>query len=212
MGSRTQWDGSGRAIHSALKLIIAPVDNPLTLAAAKQHLRVDHSDEDTLISSYVDSAFKLLDGRDGTLGRALVPQTWELTLDRFPASVIRLPLPPLVSVTSVKYKDSDGNTQTADPSLYTVDDISEPAWVVRNSGSAWPTTYSGINAVQVRFLCGYPLVSTLPSTPSPIVNAMKLMVANWYANREPVVVGSIVNVVPDTVEALLAPLQVHYQP
>src|ERR1051325_1611605 len=43
------------------------------------------------------------------LNRALLQQTWRLTLDAFPCSdVLRLPRPSLISVTSVKYLNTSG--------------------------------------------------------------------------------------------------------
>lgn len=63
-------------------------DEVLTLADAKQHLRVDFEDDDGVIESYIAAAIQNIDGRDGWLGRALVEQTWELRLPDFGGSVI----------------------------------------------------------------------------------------------------------------------------
>jgi uncharacterized phiE125 gp8 family phage protein len=69
-------------------LVTPPVAAPVSLAEAKAHLRVDFDDEDALISGLIDAATQHLDGWSGVLGRALMPQTWEMSLDRFPAGAI----------------------------------------------------------------------------------------------------------------------------
>jgi hypothetical protein len=86
----------------ALKLITAPIAEPLTLAEAKAHLRVDESDDDALIEALIVAARQ---GAEHITQRALMPQTWELALDQF-ESEIRLPKAPLASVIGVKYVES----------------------------------------------------------------------------------------------------------
>jgi uncharacterized phiE125 gp8 family phage protein len=171
----------------ALTLVTAPAVEPISLTEAKAHLRVSHSNDDTLISMYIRAAREYVEGEHGFLGRALVTQTWRLTLDEFPTNEIKIPLPPLQSVVNVYYDDSDGNEQTVDSDLYYVDTASEPGWVV--PVAIWPTPLDAINAVRIDFIAGY-----LPTTDSPpdlagnvpfnIKAAMLLMIADWMENRE----------------------------
>lgn len=95
-------------------------DEVLTLADAKQHLRVDFEDDDDVIESYIAAAIQSIDGRDGWLGRALVEQTWELRLPDFGGSVIPIPLPPLITIESIKYYDAVDMLQTLSPDVYEV--------------------------------------------------------------------------------------------
>jgi len=88
--------------------------------------------------------------------RFIMEQTWELTLDAFPASrSIKLQKPPLLAVESVKFYDVDGIQQTLDPQDYQVDHKTEPGYIVLKPGRAWPATAQMIGAVEVRFRCGY---------------------------------------------------------
>ncbi|MGH7395033.1 MAG: head-tail connector protein, partial [Candidatus Methylomirabilales bacterium] len=130
-----------------------PATEPLTLAEAREHLRLiptgspaSHPD-DALITALLLTARHHLDGKDGTLGRQLITATWELVLDRFPLREIRIPLPPLQSVTAIYYDDEQGDQQEVPASDYVVDPVSSPGWVLPVSGVSWPTTQDGINAV-----------------------------------------------------------------
>jgi uncharacterized phiE125 gp8 family phage protein len=178
-------------------LVAAPVDLPVTLSQAKAHLRVDASDEDALITALIEAATAHLDGWDGILGRALMPQTWEMSLDRFPVREIRLPLGPLVEVVSVTYADADGVTQTVAAEDYEIDPNPVEAWIVPNTD--WPSTMDTINAVTVRWIAG-------AGCPKPARQAILLLVGHWYAHREAVNAGTVA-VLPLAVEALLSPLR-----
>jgi len=59
--------------------VTAPADRPVTLAEVKNHCRIDHSDDDTLVQSYIDAAVAHVEGWSGVLGRCLVTQTWRQT-------------------------------------------------------------------------------------------------------------------------------------
>ena len=197
----------------ALRLITAPAVQPLTLAEAKAHLRVDSSDDDFLIASLIDAARAYVDGKDGFLGRALVTQTWEVVIDEFPENEIKIPLPPLQSVVSIKYDDSAGVEQTLATTEYTVDAVSEPGWVVPVT-TGWPASiFEGINAVRIQFVAGYPPGTDSPvdlaaNVPGSVKAAMLLHVGAFYAHRENVVVGQTAVLLPWASEQLLRPYRV----
>lgn len=194
----------------ALKLITAPVLYPVTLAEAKAQCRVDGSEEDDLIEAMLQAAIGNLDGADGWLGRALCEQTWELVLDDFPATEeIRVPLPPLLEVVSLKYLDADLVERTIDPDDYMVDTDRQPGWVVPGA-AGWPAVGDSINAVRLRFRCGWEDSGGSPAAwagPAPIKAAIRLMLADLYQNREGQFVGITVARNP-AVEALLTPYRV----
>lgn len=172
-----------------LKLIAAPEVEPVTLAEAKAQLRITTSDSDDMITALIQAARQQLDGNDGWLRRALVTQTWELTLDAFPCREIRIPLPPLQSITSINYDDRDGLEQTVSASAYDVDAVGQPGWVVPVRGSPWPVAMSAINAVRIRFVAGYPPSTDSPpdlrlNVPRPIKQAILLMVKNLWGLGE----------------------------
>lgn len=189
-----------------LKIITPPAELPVTMAVAKEHFRVDVSDDDTTIELYLNAA---VDGAEQWLGRALIDQTWELTLDEFPTNELRIPKPPLIEVVSVIYDDGDGNAQTLNAANYTVDTANEPGWIVPIS-TGWPTTFDGINAVRIQFRAGYLDQSVSPAVhnvPKAISEAVLLAAIDFYDNRQRTIIGQTV-MVSDWYERLLRPYRV----
>lgn len=183
----------------ALKLITPPAEEPITLQEAKLHLRVDSNDDDTLITSLITSAREYC---EDFLNRALITQTWDLTLDDWPdEDYIKVPLPPLQSVTSVTYYDTDNNATVMDAADYFVDDQSEPGRVHLAYGESWPsTTLRPANGVVVRFVAGY---GNAANVPQKIKQAMLMLIGHWYENREASVTGTVSREVEFAVNSLL---------
>lgn len=151
---------------------------PLTLAEAKLHLRVDGSDEDDYITTLIKVARRECENKTQ---RALITQTWETTLERF-TDCIELRFPPLVSVSSVKYLDEDEVEQTLATSVYRVDSYAEPARVIRAYGQTWPAVLPGHpSAVRVRYDAGYGAASAVPE---PLKQWMLLHIGHWFNSRE----------------------------
>ena len=119
----------------ALELVTAPTIEPVTLAEAKTHLRVDGADEETLISGLIKTAREWCEGYQN---RAFIMQTWRLYLDEWPEEYIRVPRPPLASVTSIKYTDSAGVINIWPVTEYLVDTHSKPGRILRAYGKCWP--------------------------------------------------------------------------
>lgn len=196
----------------ALTLVTAPTEFVVSLEAAKTQTRgLDDASEDALLQGLIAAAQEYA---EAFTHRALMPQTWDLKLDSFcdPAAyedgVIRLPKPPVSSVTSITYLDTAGVSQTLSTSIYTTDFPSGPtaqrARITEAYGQVFPVTQSTLNAVTIRFVAGYTSARLVPYS---IKQAMKLLVGHWYQNRESVVVGIGIGAVqvPTAVEALLWP-------
>ena len=131
------------------------------------------------------------------LHRALVTQTLEATFDSFPrypnpkfsdfATRFEILLPPLQSVTSISYVDTDGATQTLAADQYLVDAKSQPARIAPAYGCAWPSTREQNNAVTVRFIAGYGAAANVPAC---IKNWMLMRIKTLWENRDQIVVGT----------------------
>lgn len=202
----------------SVKIVTAPTVEPVTLDQVKKFLHEDFTDQDELINMMIQAARQKLDnGLEGWLGRSLLTQTWDFTVDRFPgtpdpltnswcqqpslfpATEIMIPFPPLQEIISINYFDTGGTEQTLSPTEYTVDTSSQPGWVVPKT--KWPNTLNAINAVTIQFKSGYG--DTPDKVPGPIRTAIMQMVGHMYANRETVVIGSTVAKIPLSAEWLL---------
>jgi uncharacterized phiE125 gp8 family phage protein len=163
----------------ALKLITAATALAVSLAEAKEHLRVTESTDDTLITSMITAATETAEQHTG---RAIMPQTWELTLDSFPEA-FELTRLPVASVTSLKYYDSDGVLTTMAGADYTLDiaDDFGFAYVVPAYDGVWPTSRDQINAVALRFVAGY---ANAAAVPEPVKSWIKLTLSAMFENRE----------------------------
>jgi len=159
----------------------APVTMPLTLAEAKAHLRVEHTEEDTLITALIAAATNEIQGRDGYLRRALVTQTWDYYLSYFPVHErICLPLPPLQNVTHIKYFDGDNVEQTFSAANYEVVTTAEQGYVQLAANASWPDSYERQQAVNIQFVAGYGAAAAVPAN---IRAAMLIRIGELYANR-----------------------------
>lgn len=169
-------------IQIALKLITAPAAEPVTLAEAKSQLRVDGTDDDTLITGLIKNAREYCEAFQN---RAMVTQTWDLWLGAWPSGDhIEIPLPPLQSVTSVKYYGTDDTEYILAATEYDTDDKGYKGRVALKYGKSWPTTtLRPSNAVVVRFVAGYGDAAT--AVPQKVKQAMMLDIKLNYDDYPP---------------------------
>lgn len=188
-----------------LRLITGPTAEPVSLTEVQAHIRapVDGSDA-TLIEAYVQAAREAVENETG---RALMPQTWQLRLSEFPADrgAISIPLPPLVSVTSIAITNADGEAETISGALYQVETPSGPraqaGYIVPASGEDWPTVQSDtLGAVRVTFSAGY---ASAAAVPAALRAAILLIVGELYEHREASAEKAVTEV--PAVRRLLAP-------
>jgi uncharacterized phiE125 gp8 family phage protein len=189
-------------------LVTAPVVELIELEDAITHLRGDDDlielPEADLIASWILAARLHVESR---LSIALVEQTWRLTMDGFPTGPIILPRPPLKSVTSVVYIDSNGDEQALDSADYVVDYESRPGRIGPVQDTNWPVAARQIASVKITYVAGLDqdddgnadLLADLRA-------AMLLLVGDFYRNREAQVGESL-----NTNRAVDALLNTHYR-
>jgi len=158
-----------------LTVITPPEEEPVSVATAKAHLRVDYATDDALIESYLKAAREL---GEALARRAFVTQTLRLVVDQIPADrVLKLPRPPLQSVEAITYIDDDGNEH--DWTDFTVDARSEPGRIIFHSLPNASLQESG--AIAIEYIAGYESAADMPMV---FAQAVLLTVAHWYENRE----------------------------
>jgi uncharacterized phiE125 gp8 family phage protein len=142
----------------SFNIVLRPTALAVSMAEAQSNARadVDENGKSALDPDIVRAIRTYTAEAEIETNRLIMAQTWELTLDAFPASrSIRLYKPPLIEVEYVKFYDTDGVQQTLDPQDYQVDRKTDPGYIVLAPGRTWPATAQMIDAVEVRFRCGY---------------------------------------------------------
>ena len=181
-----------------LTLNTAPTIEPVTLSEAKAHLNVDWDDDDTLISNLITQGRQYV---EDVTGRALITQTWEIKFDCFKTE-IKVPRPPLQSVSSITYQDESDAQQTLGASNYSVDTDSEPGRIVESPTGNYPSTYDDINAVTVTFIAGYGDAAS--DVPEALKQAIKLRIEEMYDMP----INSYGNALNNAVMSILLPYKI----
>ena len=180
---------------------VEPAAEPVSTAEAKDHVRVDISDDDALIGALIATAREYVEEASR---RALVTQTWRFSLEAWPETdTIELPRAPLQSVTTFSYTDEDGNSTTlVEGTDYEVDAESEPGKVVLAANQSWPwVDLHPKTPIQITYVAGYGDASDVPQRWK---QAVLLLVGHWYENRELAVVsGAVPKEIPFAVESLI---------
>lgn len=174
---------------------VAPAAEPLTTADAKAQVRVDHTDDDTLIASYCAAARAHIEAMTGT---RLYTQTVSLKTDCW-ADLASLPIAPVQSISSIAYTDTVGDVITLPTTVYeTRLDLLEPN-VVLKYAQTWPTIREG-SLITVTAVVGY---GAAGAQPADLMHGLKLIVGDMYAHRETVSEGAAISTpVAATVDAL----------
>ncbi|MDT3686759.1 MAG: hypothetical protein RO009_17145 [Pseudorhodoplanes sp.] len=178
----------------SLKLISAPQALAVSEQTVWDHLRLVLADQGTSppeeapedrahVRGLIEAAIGEVDGINGLLSRALITQTWQLRLHRFPR-VVELPLPPLQEVLEVSYRDPAGTLQTLPETAFQVAGIGDEGKgrIEPLAGSYWPETGDYVEAVLITFRAGYG--DTPEDVPATIRSAILEIVAARYAFRE----------------------------
>lgn len=170
--------------------IITPASvEPVTLAEAKLHLRVDIADDDALISGFITAA---REWAENLTNLSWAQQTLEMAVDGFNHQLCLLQ-GPVSEVVSVVYEDADGNEQTASATLYRLgtDQYGNDVLTLK-PGMSWPAANGMPGSVRIRYKTG-PEPSGLPPAyvgfPESVKSAIKLQLGDLYEHRESSYVG-----------------------
>ena len=213
------------------------VVNPVTLAEAKAHLRIDHSSEDTLISSLITTATRWA---EDYCDRTFCHTQWRMSTDSFYGNVgspvqfglradgnniegrqsvvpnldTELPRPPMVrsgtaTAVTITYTPAQGqSTATLSASEYRVDRESTPGVCRPLYGQTWPSHLLDFNSTTFTWWAGYSADGA--NVPGAAKSAILMLVAHLWKYREATSESSRLSVlheVPYGVKALLDTLR-----
>lgn len=160
-------------------LTAPPLAEPVSLAEAKAHLRITHSEEDALLGALIASARRVAEARTGL---CFVAQGWTLFRDAWPEDgVIEIPLAPLMAVDELAVYGEDDEKAMIEASHYVVDPVSRPARLMLRGSRQWPRPGRRLNGIGIRLQAGFG--ADAQSVPQPLRQAVLLIVAHFYAHR-----------------------------
>jgi uncharacterized phiE125 gp8 family phage protein len=174
-------------------MIAAPSAEPVTLDEIKAHLDIDGAAEDTLLTTLIVVARAAIERMTGQL---MLTQSWRISVDAVPPSgLMALPIGPVQTVSAVRVFDVADNAILWPGSGYTLDLVGEPARLLFHGGR--PIPGRRLAGIEIDVVCGFG--ASAAAVPADLVQAVRLLVAHWYAAR-----GNAVNAsaVPDDVLAL----------
>lgn len=168
--------------------IVPPAGMAITVAEAKQHLRVDIADDDLLITAQILGAQKVLE--DSEANRYFTQRTVSATFDvgdpHWDGYCAHLWYPPVQSIVEVAIvEDFPTNVVIINPAMYVID---KELGRLRFAPSALDGG-GAAGRLRVKYVAGY----TQPPEWAQI--GVKLLVGHLYENREGVVVGAGVSAI-----------------
>lgn len=176
-----------------LIVVTAPSSEPVSLLEACSHLRINPGDDDVQVALLIQSAREAV---EVLTRRALMPTVFDATFDGFPYDPVTLasrgfalPRNPVTAVASVKYYAATTGTDTTMTSTDYYTSLAQPvARVWPAYGVAWPAIQVRPDGVRIRFTAGYASASAVPAA---IKQAILILVADMWENREAQIVGTI---------------------
>lgn len=191
----------GLTPYRSLRRYTEPATEPVTLAEAKAHCRVDTSDDDTYLTALINLARIYV---EDILDITMITTVWEARYDVFPLWELTLPRPPMAAQTvTVIYRDESGTNQTiTSVAGFQADSYVTPGRIYPLYNGVWPAVRGDENSVTVRWTAGYGAAGSVPQN---LKHLVLLLVAHWYANREPVTQANLqLQNIPMTFQTLLA--------
>jgi uncharacterized phiE125 gp8 family phage protein len=182
-------------------LLTAPAAEPLSLANAKNFLRVEHGDDDAIIASLITAARSHV---EALTRAALITQTWRVVLDRWPDGGRITPRIGLLrTLAAARVFNASGEASTIDLDIFVIDKaagvIAAPAWSLPPPGRS-------IAGIELDLEVGFgPAVSDVP----PVLRqAIRTLLAHWYENRGLIAIGQSVAMMPASVNAMISSYRV----
>ncbi len=171
-----------------LDIITPPGVEPVSTTEAKVRLRIDHTDEDSLIAALITAARVRV---EALTGHALITQRLRETRDGWGAgdraeagaAVLRLARGPVSTLHHVKTIDEDGTETSLDLGKIALDGHSAPGRVSLMTGACWPDPGRPLAGIQIEYDAGYGAAAS--DAPEPLREAVQLLVAEAYEGRVP---------------------------
>lgn len=164
---------------------VAPTSTLISVAEVKAAQRIDASDEDAAIETWIKAASAYV---ETALSRAIVAQTWRHDFAGWLDADLRLGLPDTQTAV-VTYTDPAGATQTLAASQYDIIEDGIGTVIRAKVGVAWPPVAQAPTPISVTAVHG---IAALDPAREPIRQALFVIVGDWLNYRESAAAGSLV--------------------
>ena len=153
---------------------------PLSLADARDALRIDGSELDTQVDALLKTAQLWC---ESVTSRSLrVTRTVTQTYSQWPCNPIRFDWQPVKAITSITYYDEDGNSQTVSSSNYRLIESSEGAAIAEfDADFSLPSVEVRRDAITITYTAGY---DDLDSVPDDAKTAIRLKLRDLFGDME----------------------------
>lgn len=174
-----------------------PATEPISLATAKLFLRIDHGNEDSLITDFIRKAREQIE----TLCRqTLISRSQRLTFPTPLKLCLYLNIAPIKAVTAVTLHLESGATESLDLSTLDINLLATPVSIKpKTLGLFGYHTRADVQAITVDITAGYG--EAIEDVPMPLRQAMLLLIGQSYENRS----GAELPAIPMMVDALVMP-------
>lgn len=156
-----------------------PMVDPISVDQVKEHLRIEHSDDDAYLTSLIDAAVNFVDV-DGVLGKPIIDRKFALEFRDYPTTPVRLPYANFKELDNIKVIQ-DGTLVTQDNDDFQIGSDGDFRTVEPVKGKEWPVADDVPYAYQIVYKAG--LSGNAAGVPATIKHALLLLVAHWYENR-----------------------------
>jgi len=199
--------GTDLPLNATHLFIIGDNIVPVTLNDAKRHLNIglSNTDHNLKIAECIAAARERV---EAMTNRKLLTQTVTYYFDEWPDNdFFPLPYGKLQSVTSISYKDTDGDWNVFAATNYSAETEFDPGGVYLGYGKSWPTdTLHPNKPIKIVFVCGY---GTMPGhVPFQLKAAILLLTADFFEQRETFLLGTIYKQL-NTVGSLVSNYRIH---
>jgi uncharacterized phiE125 gp8 family phage protein len=183
----------------AAVLLEGPAVEPVSLAEAKNYLRVEHEDDDALIGELILAARVQI---EQAARRVLVTQSWRIVKDHWPASGwIVSPVNPVQAVNAARVHPLEGAAVELDADAFTLNAAAAPAIIAFERGAVKQPGRT-VGGIEIDVTAGYG--DAADDVPAPLRQAIRFLIARNYEQRDRVEKDEL----PDAVAALIAAYRV----
>lgn len=175
----------------------ADVFEPVTFAELREHLRIEHDEDDAYLIALVSAARQAAEQHiDGIIA----DREFTYSIDAFAPS-IELPLYPVDPASiEIEYTNTAGATQAH--ATFDYEQRGQTLHIRPDPGAAWPSTQNVKDAVRISFSAGF--AGAHGAIPQNVKHAILMIASTLYDQRRDVTAQTM-NLVPMSSQYLLEP-------